>query len=276
MKFNNSSSVLHGRRLPISGLLVAGITLFGLIGCSSADTPDPLPTAVETSSEQTNIIVNTVDNREENASQDNEPNFDLNAAQPATKDGVLDSLEQTAPTPLPNQEPLPTPTEAAAYPQPNTNPEPEGPLPEVGTRVGNLAPDFTLQTLDGGTLSMADLRGQTILLNYWATWCPPCIEELGYFEDFQQEFAAMGFQVVAINGIEQDNLGDVHTTVAETGLTYPVLLDHDELIWRDYQVQFMPTTFYIDERGIIRGIQLGSASEEDFREKITGLIAGEL
>ena len=74
----------------------------------------------------------------------------------------------------------------------------------------------------------------------------------------------------------KDKLDHVHSTVSDTGVSFPVLLDYDQNIWRDYQVLFMPTTYFIDESGVIRAVQLGSASEEDFRDKVSRLITGQL
>jgi peroxiredoxin len=146
----------------------------------------------------------------------------------------------------------------------------------VDASVGSLAPDFRLTTLDGENISLADLQGKNVLINYWATWCPPCLNELTALENLQNQFEHQDFLVVTINGIEQDNLGDVQATVQEYGITYPVLLDENETFWDSYRILFLPTSIYIDEVGIIRFIKFGEQSEAEFVDMIQQLLSDQL
>lgn len=146
----------------------------------------------------------------------------------------------------------------------------------VDASVGSLAPDFRLTTLDGENISLADLQGKNVLINYWATWCPPCLNELTALENIQNQFEHQDFLVVTINGIEQDNLGDVQATVQEYGITYPVLLDENETFWDSYRILFLPTSIYIDELGIIRFIKFGEQSEAEFVDMIQQLLSDQL
>jgi len=146
----------------------------------------------------------------------------------------------------------------------------------VDASVGSLAPDFRLTTLDGENISLADLQGKNVLINYWATWCPPCLNELTALENIQNQFEHQDFLVVTINGIEQDNLGDVQATVQEYGITYPVLLDENETFWDSYRILFLPTSIYIDEVGIIRFIKFGEQSEAEFVDMIQQLLSDQL
>ena len=257
---------------------LAVIIVLLLSGCAgSGDDAAPLPTAVDS----TRLTSSSLDSPERaTADQDlgkgaAAPDSSKGPSASASIEGILDSLAESAPTTAPeSNNPAPPVPEPASTDVPAAPAVLEGPLPEVGPRVGLLAPEFTLVTLEGEEIALSDLRGHDVLLNYWASWCPPCIEELGYFETLQQEYENQGFRVIAVNGIEQDNLDDVHSTVSQVGITYPVVMDHDELVWKDYQVMFMPTTFYIDERGVIQAVQLGSATEEEFRAKVLDLIDG--
>lgn len=146
----------------------------------------------------------------------------------------------------------------------------------AGPQVGYRAPDFALQTLDGGTLGLSDLLGRPSLISYWTTWCVPCQNELGILSRISTEYQAQGFQVVTVNAIEQDSLDQVQGAVDQLGMGFPVLLDHGDQFAQSYQALFFPTTIYVDANGVIRFIALGDSSEAEFRDKIEKLLAGEL
>jgi cytochrome c biogenesis protein CcmG, thiol:disulfide interchange protein DsbE len=142
-------------------------------------------------------------------------------------------------------------------------------------QVGFAAPDFSLTGLDGKTISLGDLRGKPVVINYWVTWCIPCQEELPILDKLGQEYSSMGVAVLSIDGIQQDALSDVQSTVTQLGLTHPVLLDEGNSFSKAYWVKFMPTSIFIDKEGIIRYIQLGSTNEENFRAKIEELLSNQ-
>ncbi len=143
-------------------------------------------------------------------------------------------------------------------------------------RVGSRAPDFSLQTLDGGVLQLSGLYGQPFLISYWATWCGPCMNELGILGRIYAEYQGQGLKIITINAIEQDNLSQVQQTVMEKGINFPVLLDTGEQFARSYQAIFFPTTYYVDQNGVIREIILGDTSEGEFRQIIEDLLSGNL
>jgi cytochrome c biogenesis protein CcmG/thiol:disulfide interchange protein DsbE len=150
-------------------------------------------------------------------------------------------------------------------------------IPAGEPRVGYLAPDFTLQTIDGQTVQLSSLRGKSVVINYWVTWCVPCMTELPALDSIFQDYQDQGMMILSVNGIEQDELTKVNETVNSMALTYPVLLDEGDLLKQKYWIGgFVPTTFFIDDQGIIREILLGSASEADFREKIDKLLSHQL
>lgn len=128
--------------------------------------------------------------------------------------------------------------------------------------VGQVAPDFTLPLLYGGNVRLSDLRGQPVVLNFWATWCPPCIEEMPALESLWQQTSG---QVVVL-GVDQ---GERHETVARflettAPVTFPILMDPDQVIGYRYYVRSLPTTFFIDANGIIREIRVGGPLAESF------------
>ncbi|NPA26701.1 MAG: TlpA family protein disulfide reductase [Chloroflexi bacterium] len=179
--------------------------------------------------------------------------------------------EPATPTPVP---PSPTPT-ITVPPLPTRTPTPrptatdQAPDVPVGPHRGMRAPDWTLPTLDGGTLSLADLRGKPVVLNFWATWCPPCVEELPMIARYAQQYQDQ-FHVVLINVDESP--GHVKTFLEDLGLDPlpPVVLDAKAEVALRYRVNGLPTTFFLDDQGIIRYIRIGGMYEGDFR---TGLKA---
>ena len=150
--------------------------------------------------------------------------------------------------------------------------EPAANLPPEDARVGFSAPNFTLQNLDGDRVQLSDLRGKNILLNYWVTWCIPCKEEIPILEKLQKEYA-QDLVVLSINGIQQDSLDKVKSFIAENHMNLSVVLDQSDTIYLSYRVSFMPTSFFIDDQGIIRHIMLGSATDEKFHNLVEQLIS---
>jgi cytochrome c biogenesis protein CcmG/thiol:disulfide interchange protein DsbE len=129
---------------------------------------------------------------------------------------------------------------------------PEALTPEPA--LGRPAPDFTLTTVAGETLQLSELRGQPVVLNFWATWCGPCQREMPALQAASQRFAGE----VAFVGVDQ---GESQAVVAEyidnLGVTFTVPLDSDMAVGDRYQVQGMPMTFFVDKDGIIRHLWVG-------------------
>ena len=125
-----------------------------------------------------------------------------------------------------------------------------------------LAPDFTLATLDGSTVRLADLRGKVVLLNFWATWCPPCKAEMPDLDALQRIYGeSQGLVVLGIN--LQEDAGTVASFVQERNLSFPVLLDTDGTVTSGlYQVRPLPTSFIIDRQGYIRDVWNGQIARE--------------
>jgi len=139
-------------------------------------------------------------------------------------------------------------------------------------QAGFAAPDFTLETRDGETISLSDLRGQAVLLNFWATWCPPCRAEMPAIQSVYERYRDQGFTVLAVDVGEGD--AQVGAFVDEQGLTFPILMDRDANVSHRYQVRAMPSTFFIDPSGVIREVTLGGPMTEAFIEsQVTSLLA---
>ncbi len=130
----------------------------------------------------------------------------------------------------------------------------EGPAP----KVGEMAPDFTLPDLDGNQVSLLDLRGKIVFLNFWATWCPPCRAEMPEMEIIYQEYKDMGLAVIGIDIQESED--EVRSFIEEAGYSWTFLLDTTGKVTVMYQVSGIPTSYFIDEDGIIRAINIGAMS----------------
>ena len=125
-----------------------------------------------------------------------------------------------------------------------------------GTETGSLAPDFQLQNLDGQTVSLGNLQGKPVLINFWATWCPPCRGEMPYIQEIYEEWTDKGLVLLAIN------IGESSSTVRDfmqsQNLSLTVLLDTKQDVAQRYSISGIPTTFFIDEVGIIKDKVIGA------------------
>jgi len=137
-----------------------------------------------------------------------------------------------------------------------------GQSPGRGSEIGNLAPDFQLNNLDGQPVSLGDFRGKPVLVNFWASWCPPCRSEMPFIQETftDKKWADEGLVVLAIAIGESPSR--VSEFVKKYGLTFPVLLDTERNVSLEYYVRAIPTTFLIDRDGIIREIKIGAFSSK--------------
>jgi len=126
------------------------------------------------------------------------------------------------------------------------------------------APAFMLRNLSGEEISLADYRDQVVLLNFWATWCTTCRAEFPALQADYERLREQGFVVLAVNYDEPASL--VQEYVDEMGLTMPVLLDPGARTVGQYRVRGFPTSFVIDENGVIRAIHIGLLTEETIKQ----------
>ena len=130
---------------------------------------------------------------------------------------------------------------------------------ENSPAIGSDAPNFELQTLDGNSIRLSDLKGMPVLINFWATWCSPCRQEMPAIEsrfEANRDHMAM----LAVNFDESEE--DVQSFTQELNLKFPVLLDPGAKVQDLYRVRGYPTTFFIDSDGIIQIINVGVMSEK--------------
>ena len=126
----------------------------------------------------------------------------------------------------------------------------------VGLEVGNRAPDFQLETLDGKEVKLSDFRGSRVMVNFWATWCPPCRAEMPDMEKFYQDKDVV---ILAVNLTDTENsLENVEEFREDFGLSFPILLDKDLEVANLYAIQPIPTSYMVDSNGIITNMAFGA------------------
>ncbi|NPA92314.1 MAG: TlpA family protein disulfide reductase [Chloroflexi bacterium] len=146
--------------------------------------------------------------------------------------------------------------------------------PPPAPKQGFAAPDFTLQTLDGKQIALQDLRGQVVVINFWATWCSPCKAEMPAMQQVYDDYHEQGLEILAIT-VEHDTAA-IEAFVQKYALTFPILLDTETTVARLYQVHGTPTTFFVDRQGIIRWVVVGGPMSEGLlRSKVETLLQEE-
>jgi cytochrome c biogenesis protein CcmG/thiol:disulfide interchange protein DsbE len=117
------------------------------------------------------------------------------------------------------------------------------------------APDFSLPNLDSTNIALSDLKGQVLLINVWATWCPPCRLEMPSIQAAYEQYHDQGFTVLAVN--LQEDPPTVAAFMRDYQLTFPALLDRNGQVSRAYQAGALPSSFFVDRRGVIRAVYRG-------------------
>ncbi len=156
---------------------------------------------------------------------------------------------------------------------PPSSQEPEAQAPQ-GSVVGQTAPDFQLPALDGNPVTLSEFSGRPVLLNFWATWCGPCLYEMPMLEAAYEGHSDEGLMLLAVNVGESKE--KVEAYLARYDLSIPVLLDVRGSLMQVYDVQFFPTTFFIDGDGVVRARKIGAfASAEQLESALNEIMPGD-
>ena len=143
-------------------------------------------------------------------------------------------------------------------------------LSAVPAKVDFASPDLTLTDLSGKTVSLHNYLGRVVLVNLWATWCPPCQDEMPALQAFYEGHKADGFVLI---GIDQEETHDVvEPFVARYGLTFPVWLDENYLAQREFNTENLPSSYVIDRTGKVRLMWFGSISGKSLEKYVTNVI----
>ena len=132
-------------------------------------------------------------------------------------------------------------------------------------RTGEPAPDFQLKNLDGQSVSLSDFQGKPVLINFWASWCSPCRDEMPYLQQIYEEWSGRGLVVLAINIGESP--AEAKSFLKTHNLSLPVLLDTKQAVAGKYNIRGIPTTFFIDSGGIIQQKIIGTFPSKGAIEK---------
>jgi peroxiredoxin len=134
------------------------------------------------------------------------------------------------------------------------------------------APGFTLQSRDGKTVTLAQFKGDVVMLNFWASWCGPCRQEMPLLDSIYKQYKDMGFTLIGVN--VEPNSRDANAWLMKTPVSYPILYDTKSQVSQLYHVQAMPTTVIIDRKGIVRFVHNGylPGDENQYMNSIRALI----
>lgn len=144
--------------------------------------------------------------------------------------------------------------------------------PKAAALTAKIAPDFTLATLDGKRVSLSEYQGKVVLLNLWASWCPPCIREIPRLQRVYEKYRDQGFVILGINTTYQDDRAKVAQTVQDQGMTYPVLLDEQDVFGQRYAARLLPTSYLVDRNGKIVSVKVGEVDEAQLDEQVRRLL----
>lgn len=146
-------------------------------------------------------------------------------------------------------------------------------LRSQGRPTSGPAPDFTLYLFDGGTLRLSDQRGKVVVLNFWASWCPPCREEAPALERVWRQYKDKGVLFIGVNWSDTEDAARAY--LAEFNITYPNGPDLGRRIGQAYRIQGIPETFFIDKRGNVRDVVIQPLTEAELVSRIETLLREE-
>ena len=134
------------------------------------------------------------------------------------------------------------------------------------------APDFTLKSLSGENVKLSELRGQVVLINFWASWCGPCRQEMPLLDQMYQKYGELGFTLLGVN-VEQDS-ADAQRLLHDTPVTFPILFDTQNVVSKLYDVTAMPSTVIVDRDGNVRFVHKGyqPGYEDEYQTQVRALV----
>lgn len=154
--------------------------------------------------------------------------------------------------------------------------EPNGPYPPsyvpAGEQKSAQAPDFELPTTDGKKLKLSDLKGKVVIVDFWATWCPPCRKGVPDLVELKKKYGKKGFEVVGISLDAPQTKGDVVPFIKDYGINYPVVYGNEAVTISYGGVQSIPTAFVIDKQGKIVASYVGLRPKEVYEDHIKKLL----
>lgn len=140
---------------------------------------------------------------------------------------------------------------------------------KAGLKIGEKAPDFILKTLSGEKVKLSDFEGKKVILNFWATWCTPCREEMPTMEQVYKKYKNQEVEIVAVNAtVGKETVDKVREFTEELNITFPIPLDLEGEVFKVYQIYGLPTTYFIDSKGVIHSVRFGPMDENYMTQEL--------
>jgi thiol-disulfide isomerase/thioredoxin len=142
----------------------------------------------------------------------------------------------------------------------------------AGSEASGPAPNFTLTDRDGKSVSLEELRGQVVMINFWASWCGPCREEMPLLEQIHQRYEPLGFTLLGVN--VEENSGDAEAWLKDRPVSFPILFDPGNGVSKLYDVVAMPSTVLVDRQGNVRFLHHGyqAGYEDQYQDQVRALV----
>ena len=141
-----------------------------------------------------------------------------------------------------------------------------------GGLIGNPAKPFTITSLDGKTISLNSLKGKVVILNFWATGCPPCRAEIPEFVQFYRDSKKKGVVIIGLSINDRD--AALQEFIKANRINYPIVNDSENQVARFYGIKWIPTTFVIDRKGIIRDMRVGGIDRQELLKMVEPYLSG--
>ena len=138
---------------------------------------------------------------------------------------------------------------------------------------GKVAPAFTLVDLEGKKVSLSDYKGRPVLVNFWATWCGPCKVEMPWFEEFQKQYAAQGYQILGLTDDVDAGKDTISKVAHKIGVSYPILLTDGKVQTSYGGLDVLPMSFYVNRNGVVVDETAGLGSKDEIEAHIKKIIA---
>ncbi|MEI4801894.1 TlpA disulfide reductase family protein [Bacillus sp. FJAT-51639] len=146
-------------------------------------------------------------------------------------------------------------------------------IAQNGIEIGKIAPDFELSKLDGTKVKLSDLKGKKVIVNFWATWCGPCQQEMPDMQEFYSKYQK-DVEILAVNyTVSEGTEGKekVRKFAEAKGITFPVLLDTDIKVTTTYKVITIPTSYFVDTKGVIQDKFIGPMTVKELEKRVANL-----
>lgn len=134
--------------------------------------------------------------------------------------------------------------------------------PQEGFLPGNKAIDFELKNLAGETVRLSDYKGKTVVLNFFASWCPPCQVEMPHINRVYETMKDQDVVIIGVNLTQQDNMDDLKKLLEENSITFPIVLDEKSVVATSYAIRSIPVNVVINAEGIVTEYAIGAVNEE--------------